>query len=226
MLSYPLIIPRHVTLSLCLYILRHIVCFQTHFYISIRIHNLQASISNGGAGGITNHLRQLYQDAPTLDSNTWAITRIRAYLERPNAQLRVELRYALRRFYDTTAVIQHLIPHQSKMVHTIPPPPSNPPSRPFHGAVTRSLTSSTSSTSTLSSTSHYNASKRGPVDPVGFNHEGVGLGRGSGSTTTIEPSNPNAAKGSGLGLGSGRTLDSDCLVLHIRHNDVHTGNTS
>ena len=196
MLSYPLIIPRHVTLSLCLYILRHIVCFQTHFYISIRIHNLQASISNGGAGGITNHLRQLYQDSPTLDSNTWA------------------------------AVIQHLIPHQSKMVHTIPPPPSNPPSRPFRGAVTKSLTSLPSSTLTLSSTSHYNASKRGSVGPVGFNHEGVGLGRGSGSTTTIEPSNPNAAKGSGLGLGSGRTLDSDCLVLHIRHNDVHTGNPS
>ena len=145
-------------------------------------------------------MRRTFNDAPELDANTWAISRIRAYLERPNAQLRAELRHALRGFYDTKSVTQHLIPKRTKVVNTFPSQ-SKPPSRPL-----------TSLAPTLSQTS-YNASNLGQV--------GLGSGPGSGSGSGLGP-----GLGPGLGLGSSRSHGPNCLVLHIRHNDAHSGKNS
>ena len=49
-------------------------------------------VTIGGAGGITQILRNTFDDSPYLSQDDWLRTRLYAFLDRPNAQLRNLLR--------------------------------------------------------------------------------------------------------------------------------------
>ena len=71
---------------------------------------MENSVSVGGAGNITDEARAKYFDAHQLNQDEWAISRLYAFFERPNAQLRRHVRESLAKIKLAAAVVQDLIP--------------------------------------------------------------------------------------------------------------------
>ena len=67
-------------------------------------------MSVGGAGNITDESRAKYFDANQLNQDEWAISRLYAFFERPNAQLRRYVRESLAKIKLAASVVQDLIP--------------------------------------------------------------------------------------------------------------------
>ena len=94
-------------------------------------------------------------------------------------------------------MIQHLVPKTSNRANGFPPSSSNPPPPRDPSPQSGLLAQKTTGLGT-----------------------GTGTGTGTGSGFLGQS---GFSTGSGLGSGHRRRHGRDCLVLHVRHNDAHSG---
>jgi hypothetical protein len=73
----------------------HIEHQHPHFYWSTPLAYLEANASQGGPA-ITQGLRDQLNEAPWLTQEQWALSRVHAFLQRPNHMLRAEMRHCFR----------------------------------------------------------------------------------------------------------------------------------
>ena len=74
---------------------------------------LSNPVAIGGAGGITQILRNIYDDSPYLSQNDWLRIRLYAFFDRPNAQMRHFIRKSIRDIKPVHDVVRELIPVSS-----------------------------------------------------------------------------------------------------------------